>query len=76
MKAEKWENCYDDGWQGLIVPDAFAHPAKMARGLLMRIIRHIGAKGWLRLGGDVVVTEEILAEIQKDIDSGQYRRLE
>jgi len=22
----EWHNCYDDGWQGLIVPEAFAHP--------------------------------------------------
>ena len=23
-----WHNCYDDGWQGIIVPEAFAHPAR------------------------------------------------
>ena len=22
-----WHGCYDDGWQGIIVPEAFAHPA-------------------------------------------------
>jgi len=22
----KWHNCYDDSWQGIIVPEAFAHP--------------------------------------------------
>ena len=33
-----WHNCYDDGWKGLITPASFAHPAKMAYGLLTRII--------------------------------------
>ena len=26
--ADVWEGCYDDGWQGDIVPEAFSHPAK------------------------------------------------
>ena len=25
---DKWESCYDDGWQGDITPEAFSHPAK------------------------------------------------
>jgi len=33
-----WHGCYNDGWNGLIVPEAFAHPAKYARGLIQRII--------------------------------------
>ena len=24
--SETWDNCYRGGWQGLLVPDAFAHP--------------------------------------------------
>lgn len=35
---EVWDRCYDDSWRGDIVDDAFSHPAKMARGLLARII--------------------------------------
>lgn len=35
-----WHNCYDDGWKGMIVPEAFAHPAKFAYGLIARIVRH------------------------------------
>ncbi len=31
-----WTGCYDDGWRDLIVPEAFSHPAKMARGLVAR----------------------------------------
>lgn len=36
-EAETWQGCYDDGWRGLIVDEAFAHPAKFARGLIVRI---------------------------------------
>jgi hypothetical protein len=25
-KVDSWSACYDAGWQGLIVPEAFAHP--------------------------------------------------
>ncbi len=48
----KWNNCYDEGWKDLIVPEAFSHPAKMSYGLLKRILAH--AKGWLK-EGDVIV---------------------
>lgn len=37
MKIETWQHCYDDSWEGLITVDSFAHPAKMARGLVRRI---------------------------------------
>ena len=36
-----WGGCYDESWRDLIVPAAFAHPAKMSRGLLERIITHL-----------------------------------
>lgn len=49
-----WHGCYDARWNELIVPDAFAHPAKMARGLVARIFSELIAGGWLR-PGDVVV---------------------
>ena len=35
-----WYGCYDDGWGDLIVPDAYAHPAKFAKGLVYRIVKH------------------------------------
>lgn len=50
----KWHNCYDEGWKGLIVPEAFSHPAKMSRGLLSRILAHAKEQGWLS-EGDVIV---------------------
>jgi hypothetical protein len=54
MKVETWHGCYDGGWQGLLVPDAFAHPAKAARGLLARIFDELAEMGALR-PGDIVV---------------------
>lgn len=51
---DNWHNCYDDSWKGIIVPEAFAHPAKMSRGLTNRIFKHALSKGWLKKG-DVVV---------------------
>ena len=38
--VDSWAGCYDDSWQGLITPESFSHPAKMARGLLDRILDH------------------------------------
>ncbi len=43
-----WHGCYDDSWKGLISDAAFAHPAKMARGLVRRIFAHMEAQGWLQ----------------------------
>ena len=50
-----WENAYDDGWKvGHITPHSFAHPAKAARGLLLRIFDHLFATGRLKPGDTVV----------------------
>jgi len=46
VNTEQWWSCYDDGWKGLIVDEAFSHPAKMARGLVYRIVREGLARGW------------------------------
>ncbi len=46
IKLSSWQDCYSGGWNGLIVPEAFAHPAKMAYGLLSRIITHGLAQGY------------------------------
>jgi DNA modification methylase len=45
-----WTGCYDDNWRDLIVPDAFAHPAKMARGLVIRIFDYLAISGALHKG--------------------------
>ena len=33
-----WDGCYEQQWKGVITDASHAHPAKMARGLLERII--------------------------------------
>jgi 16S rRNA G966 N2-methylase RsmD len=48
-----WQGCYDGSWKGVITPESFAHPAKMARGLLTRIFDYAFKQGWLRKG-DIV----------------------
>ncbi len=49
-----WHRCYEDSWKGLIVPQAFAHPAKFARGLIRRIYRHCLERGYLKPGDTVL----------------------
>lgn len=46
-KITQWHKCYDEGWQNIIVPEAFSHPAKMSYGLLSRILSHAQEQGWL-----------------------------
>ena len=52
--SDIWQNCYDDQWRGLIVPEAFSHPAKVARGLARRIYDHALAEKWLQPGDTVL----------------------
>lgn len=49
-----WYKCYDSGWNGLIVPEAYAHPAKFSRSLIQRIYQHCTAEGWLAPGSTVL----------------------
>ena len=44
--VKDWHGCYDDNWNDVIVSEAFAHPAKFARGLVERIVRHGLAQGY------------------------------
>lgn len=48
-----WHGCYDESWKGLIVDEAFAHPAKMARGLIVRIFDYLLERGYAHRG-DIV----------------------
>lgn len=50
----EWHGCYDDSWNGVIVPDAFAHPAKFAPGLISRILRHMLERGYIAPGDSIV----------------------
>ncbi len=45
-----WDGCYNGGWRGVITPESFRHPAKMAYGLLNRIVQHGLARGWWKPG--------------------------
>lgn len=49
-----WHGCYDQSWKGLIVDEAFAHPAKFARGLIGRIYGYLMERQWLMPGETVV----------------------
>src|SRR5262245_66648309 len=40
-KQTTWHGCYDAGWKGLIVDEAFSHPAKFSRQLIGRIYAHL-----------------------------------
>jgi DNA modification methylase len=50
IPVHEWQGCYDETWKGLIVDDAFAHPAKFAPGLIRRIIQHGLARGYWQRG--------------------------
>jgi len=54
MIERDWYNLYGDNWNGEIVPDAYAHPAKFARGLIRRIYEHCLEMGYMK-PGDVVL---------------------
>lgn len=57
MKAvplEIWDGAYDQAWGELLHPDAYCHPAKMSRGLVVRIFNELLAMGALAKG-DIVV---------------------
>lgn len=54
MIQDDWHSCYKDSWQGIIVREAFVHPAKFARGLIYRIYKHCIDEGWLK-AGDIVI---------------------
>ena len=71
--ADIWEGCYDLSWKEVIVPAAFAHPAKMARGLLRRILDHAFEQGWVQTGSIVV---DCFGGIGSTAIEGAYRGLQ
>ena len=54
MRITDWHGCYDTSLKGLIVPEAFAHPAKMAMNLTKRIYAHGAMRGFWRPGDTIV----------------------
>jgi hypothetical protein len=53
MKITDWHGCYDGGWKDLIVPEAFAHPAKFSYALIQRIFAHGLERGYWKPGDTV-----------------------
>lgn len=53
-KILNWHRCYKDGWNGLIVPAAFQHPAKYSRRLIARIYENLLTERLLKRGDKVV----------------------
>lgn len=49
-RVTDWHGCYESGWKGVIVDEAFAHPAKFARGLIERIVDHGLREGYWKPG--------------------------
>ncbi len=53
MEWISWHGCYDGGWQGLITPDSFAHPAKFSYRLTQRIYQHGLERGYWKPGNTI-----------------------
>jgi hypothetical protein len=54
MKHLDGHNLYKDSWQGEIVEEAFAHPAKYARGMIRATYDYLIEQGYLRPGDTVI----------------------
>lgn len=53
-RTVNWYRLYSEGWGDDIVPDAYSHPAKYARGLIRHIYRYALEQGYLQVGDHVV----------------------
>lgn len=51
---DEWRGMYGRSWSGVIVPEAFAHPAKFSRALIRQIYDHVIEEGWVEFGDRVV----------------------
>jgi tRNA G10 N-methylase Trm11 len=49
-----WQDCYQDGWKGIITEASFAHPAKVSYSLAERIYHHLADEGWIAPGSRVL----------------------
>jgi hypothetical protein len=49
-----WYGCYDGGWQGIITPESFQHPAKFAFGLIKSIYGYMLSQGYIQPGQTVI----------------------
>ncbi len=49
----EWQDCYNESWKGILPNEAFSHPAKYSRGLIVRILRFGIQQGYWK-PGDVI----------------------
>jgi hypothetical protein len=54
VNVTQWHGCYSGSWNGILVSDAFAHPAKVAPGLSYRIYRHMIDAGYIQPGDGII----------------------
>jgi hypothetical protein len=54
IEVDEWIGCYKRRYGQDIVTAAYAHPAKMARGLMEKVFEHVIAEGWAEAGSTVV----------------------
>lgn len=54
MKRIEWHGLYSESWQGEIVPEAFAHPAKFSRALIRQIYRYLLDEQLIAPGAHIV----------------------
>ena len=54
MRTDEWHGCYRGGWGRNLVPEAFAHPAKVAFGLSERIFGHMKDESWITPGSVIL----------------------
>lgn len=52
--VDEWHGLYRESWKGVIVDEAFAHPAKFSRALIQKIYEHVIEEGWTNKGDSVV----------------------
>ena len=52
--SDNWINCYKRGWGKELVPEAFAHPAKVSFSLAERIYAHLAEEDWVAEGSTVI----------------------
>lgn len=52
--TDDWFGLYRESWKGVIVDEAFQHPAKFSRALIQRIYEHVIEEGWASKGDSVI----------------------
>ena len=51
---DQWHNCYDLDWKGVIIDEAFSHPAKFSHALIRRIVNHLLEENLIQPGDTIL----------------------